>query len=721
MTLDPISQRRFRVALSFSGDRRDFVRQVAAELVKALGRKLVFFDEYCEPELARPDLDLYLGAIYREDSDLIVPFYSTEYSTRKWCRLEWRQMRDILLNIEGDRIMPFRFDSTPIAGVLSLDGYSMIGARTASQVATMILERLGGSQVKPRSGSGETAPVEPAASTAPASTPSAVFHLEKQKVGSQVIVGRDATFHGMPQAPQQSSPSAAAARPRQRSKKRSNGEKVAKGSKPSTSVTTQPIGRPRGKALSASSGAQRMYVVFCKIVGLGDLKADEIAGCQQALIDLAAEWGRGHPSDFGGHQPSVYGRILFVCEALPAIEASIAMLQGAAKRGVGLDIGVAVGNVEPSDDLGWVGFAGPAISTAARLANLKDADQGVAVDARVYEDAQGHSASRRYTFGEEKQGKVKRTELIYRKLPVDLGSKRSEPPKVTYDGPKSAHVVVFDLAQFSEQDADGQWEVVKKLMRRVNEVAQALSLSGLIERGRLWSAPAGDGGALVFSTEDTGASKAFLAAERLATLCSDYVNLRVAVNTGLVVVIEGGLPVGTGLLRADVLCGYPKAGQICVSKRFWGDELPAKERTGWKIIPVASDAQALVVVRRNLGDSEDSGSGGGGSGGSGGGAGEAVLRRAIDQVRLALDQLPRLRALLEEAFRSKDREAVREASDLIKLMLGEQVVVALKIVHQWIKKHPSDRTMQGMQPLLESLPLLGLSPAWGRGGQKAIG
>ena len=134
--------RRFQVALSFPGERRAFVSQVADQLSQRLGQQRVFYDSYYEAELARPDLDLYLGRIYRDDSELVVHFYCADYERKKWCRLEWRQMRDILFNLEEHRIMPFRFDDTPIDGVLSIDGYVKIERRSPQEVAELILKRL---------------------------------------------------------------------------------------------------------------------------------------------------------------------------------------------------------------------------------------------------------------------------------------------------------------------------------------------------------------------------------------------------------------------------------------------------------------------------------------------------------------------------------------------------------------------------------------------------
>ena len=134
--------RRFRVGLSFPGERREYVRSVAESLAAALGRENVLYDKYLEAELARPDLDLYLGALYREDTELLVPFLCADYQQKKWCGLEWRQIRDLRFQWGGDRIMPFRFDDASIPGILSIDGHVMVGDREPHEVAALILQRL---------------------------------------------------------------------------------------------------------------------------------------------------------------------------------------------------------------------------------------------------------------------------------------------------------------------------------------------------------------------------------------------------------------------------------------------------------------------------------------------------------------------------------------------------------------------------------------------------
>lgn len=136
------SDKRFAVALSFAGEHRPFIAKIAELLAEKLGRGKVLYDGFLTAELARPNLDLYLTDLYRVQSELLVPFFSADYDCKEWYGLEWRQMRDILKKKGDDEIMPFLFDDSPIAGVLSIDGYVKVAERTPDDVASLILQRL---------------------------------------------------------------------------------------------------------------------------------------------------------------------------------------------------------------------------------------------------------------------------------------------------------------------------------------------------------------------------------------------------------------------------------------------------------------------------------------------------------------------------------------------------------------------------------------------------
>jgi hypothetical protein len=135
-------RKRFRIALSFPGERREFVKQVADVLAASVGRDRVLYDKYHEAEFARINLDTHLQRLYHDESDLIAVFLCTDYERKQWCGLEWRAIRDVIKRRDESTVMPFRFDDTEIPGLFSIDGYISIGERAPDDIASLILERL---------------------------------------------------------------------------------------------------------------------------------------------------------------------------------------------------------------------------------------------------------------------------------------------------------------------------------------------------------------------------------------------------------------------------------------------------------------------------------------------------------------------------------------------------------------------------------------------------
>jgi hypothetical protein len=139
--MKPTPTRRFRIALSFPGEHRPFVKQVAERLSAKVGRERVLYDRFYEAELARVDLDTYLQRLYHDESELIVVFLCADYERKEWCGLEWRAIRDLIKRRQASSVMPLRFDATEIPGLFSTDGYLWIGDRSAEDIADRILER----------------------------------------------------------------------------------------------------------------------------------------------------------------------------------------------------------------------------------------------------------------------------------------------------------------------------------------------------------------------------------------------------------------------------------------------------------------------------------------------------------------------------------------------------------------------------------------------------
>ncbi len=137
-----VEEMRFKVALSFPGEKRDFVSAVAGELKRLLGKGSVFYDKDFTAQLARPNLDTLLQKVYLTNSDLVVVFLCSEYEQKAWCGLEWRAIRTIIKNRNDHALMFMRFDNADISGLMSIDGYVDLEEYTPVEAAKLIAERV---------------------------------------------------------------------------------------------------------------------------------------------------------------------------------------------------------------------------------------------------------------------------------------------------------------------------------------------------------------------------------------------------------------------------------------------------------------------------------------------------------------------------------------------------------------------------------------------------
>ena len=136
--------RRFKVALTFPGEKRNAVEPIAQALSRTYGQERVLYDQYHTAEFARPNLDVYLPRLYSQQADLIVVFLCPEYEAKRWCNLEWRHIRQLLATADEDRIMFVSFgdpgDLSEI-GILRGDGWAPIGDLSADEAAALIAAR----------------------------------------------------------------------------------------------------------------------------------------------------------------------------------------------------------------------------------------------------------------------------------------------------------------------------------------------------------------------------------------------------------------------------------------------------------------------------------------------------------------------------------------------------------------------------------------------------
>lgn len=137
-----ITKHYFDVSFTFAGESRNLVEQVVYELDKLMDMGSIFYDNNYISQLARPSLDTLLQDIYRNRSKLIVVFLCEQYQEKKWCGLEFRSIREMIMEKAMDKIMFIRLDAGHVEGVFSTDGYIDGTKFTPAQLAEFIFERL---------------------------------------------------------------------------------------------------------------------------------------------------------------------------------------------------------------------------------------------------------------------------------------------------------------------------------------------------------------------------------------------------------------------------------------------------------------------------------------------------------------------------------------------------------------------------------------------------
>ena len=133
----------YDVCLSFAGERREYVEDVANEL-RSRGVR-VFFDDYEKPDLWGKDLYSHLDDIYRHVCRYCILFASKEYANKVWPNHERRSAQARALKAKGEYILPARFDDTPIPGLPDTVHYIDLNGLPPANLAALVVKKLGNS------------------------------------------------------------------------------------------------------------------------------------------------------------------------------------------------------------------------------------------------------------------------------------------------------------------------------------------------------------------------------------------------------------------------------------------------------------------------------------------------------------------------------------------------------------------------------------------------
>ena len=131
----------YQVALSFAGEQRAYVEEVARHL-DARG-VAVFYDGFETVPLWGQNLTETLHNVFERQSDLVVMFISQSYAEKQWPRHERRSALSRMVKEKSEYILPVRFDDTPVDGLPEDVSYVRADEHTPAELAVMICEKLG--------------------------------------------------------------------------------------------------------------------------------------------------------------------------------------------------------------------------------------------------------------------------------------------------------------------------------------------------------------------------------------------------------------------------------------------------------------------------------------------------------------------------------------------------------------------------------------------------
>lgn len=132
---------KYDVALSFAGEDREYVEDVALQL-KGYGVK-VFYDKFEEENLWGKNLYYYLREVYTENAKFTIMFISKSYKEKLWTNHERESMQERAFESASEYILPVRFDDTKIPGLQSTTGYIGLNGKDPSYLVSLVLKKIG--------------------------------------------------------------------------------------------------------------------------------------------------------------------------------------------------------------------------------------------------------------------------------------------------------------------------------------------------------------------------------------------------------------------------------------------------------------------------------------------------------------------------------------------------------------------------------------------------
>ena len=140
-TKNGLTEQQYHVALSFAGEDREYVEQVARQLVSE--GVSVFYDKFEEANLWGEDLYSHLQDVYENKALFTVMFISKHYEDKAWPNHERQSAQARALESKQAYILPAFFDlSIKVPGLRKTVGHISLSNKTPEDVAALIVEKL---------------------------------------------------------------------------------------------------------------------------------------------------------------------------------------------------------------------------------------------------------------------------------------------------------------------------------------------------------------------------------------------------------------------------------------------------------------------------------------------------------------------------------------------------------------------------------------------------
>jgi TIR domain len=130
----------YDVALSFAGEDRAYVEQVAHELRRS--GVSVFYDDFEKHTLWGTNLYDELTKVYEKSARFTVMFISKLYADKRWTNFERQAAQARAYSESREYILPARFDDTELPGLLPTTAYVSLKEMSPADLAGLIVKKL---------------------------------------------------------------------------------------------------------------------------------------------------------------------------------------------------------------------------------------------------------------------------------------------------------------------------------------------------------------------------------------------------------------------------------------------------------------------------------------------------------------------------------------------------------------------------------------------------